>query len=167
MKNTVVYVGLVALLFLAGSADALIVYFKDGTQLEVDQVTQMGSSVCLMVDISRIDTTRTPIETLPGTTPVQTGKLSILNANFTPSEDNSEIIATGDVVNNTASAVQNIRITVTLQDKNDRTLLTIHGYTRPEKLEPGQTGTYRIQVRKPEGFWKASVAVKADMMPQP
>lgn len=167
MKNTVVYVVLFTLLFLANSAEALTVYFKDGTQLEVDQVTQIGNSVCLMVDISRIDTTRTPIEALPGTTPVQTGKLAVVNANFTPSEDNSDIIATGDVVNNTASAVQNIRITVTLQDKNDRTLLTIHGYTRPEKLESGQTGSYRIQVRKPEGFWKASVAVKAETVPQP
>ncbi len=61
-----------------------------------------------------------------------------------------------------SSAVQNIRITITLQDKNDKPLLTIHGYAHPEKLEPGQTGSYRVQVRKPEGFWKASVAVKAD-----
>ncbi|GAK54793.1 hypothetical protein U27_01623 [Candidatus Vecturithrix granuli] len=167
MKNIVMSVVLIMLLFWTGVAHTMTVYFKDGTQLEVDQVTRIGSSVCLMVDISRIDTTRTPIEALPGTTPTKPGTLSIVNTNFTPSEDNSEIIATGDVVNNTASAVQNIRITVTLQDKNDRTLLTIHGYTRPEKLEPGQTGTYRIQVRKPEGFWKASVAVKAETIPQP
>ncbi len=167
MKNIVILGALIMLLFWTNIAQAITVYFNDGTQLEVDQVSRIGSSVCLMVDISRIDTMRTPIEALPGTTPAQTGKLSVINASFTPSEDNSDIIATGDVVNNMSSAVQNIRITITLQDKNDKPLLTIHGYAHPEKLEPGQTGSYRVQVRKPEGFWKASVAVKADTVLQP
>ena len=167
MKNFVLSVVLMTLVFWTGLAHAMTVYFKDGTQLEVDQVTRSGNFVCLMVDIARIDTTRTPIEALPGTTPAQSGKLSILNVNFLPSDDNQDIIATGDVVNNTSTTVQNIRVIVALKDKSDKVLLTIHGYTRPEKLAPGQTGSYRIQVKKPEGFWKASVDLKADTVPQP
>lgn len=167
MKNMITSIALMTLLCCAGPARALTVYFKDGTTLEVNQVTRVGNSVCLMVDLARIDTTRTPIEALPGAAPVQAGKLAIRNADFLPSEDGRDIIATGDVVNNTAATVRNIRVTVILKDKQDKDLVTIHGYARPQRLQPGQTGSYRIQVEKPKGFWKASVDLKADVVPQP
>lgn len=167
MKNMIISVMLMIFLFWGSFTQAITVYFKDGTQLEVDQVTRIGNSVCLMVDLARIDTTRTPIETLAETMSAPPGKLSILNAEFLPSDDNRDIIAAGDVVNNTSATVRNIRVTVTLKDKNDNVLLTIHGYARPQKLKPGERGSYRIQVKKPDGFWKASVDLKAETVPQP
>lgn len=142
---------------------AVTVYFKDGTQLEVDRITRIGNSVCLLLDISRIDTTRTTeIEELPGTKQSPQKGLTLTNVDFSPSNDNSEIIATGNVVNNSSHTVQNVGITAILMDKDDKVLLRVQGYVRPEKLSPGQTGSYRLQVKKPEGFWKASVEVHGE-----
>ena len=149
-------------------AYAVTVYFKDGRQLEVESVTRVGDSVCLFVDIADIDTTRTQIEELPGTQPdvLQEG-LNLTGVDFSPSEDGNEIIASGNVVNNSAYPVQQVQVTVVLKDKQDAVLLTIRGYVKPERLEAGQTGQYRLQVKKPQNFWKASVDVQAEAVQQP
>ncbi len=147
---------------IASSSPAVTVYFKDGTQLEVDRITRIGNSVCLFLDISRIDTTKTEIEELPGTEKISQKGLTLTNVEFSPSDDNSEIIATGNVVNNSAYTVQRVRVTTILMDKDDNVLLTIQGYVRPEKLLPGQTGSYRLRVKKPKGFWKANIDVHGD-----
>ena len=143
-------------------ASAVTVYFKDGTQVEVEKVTRIGNSVCLFVDISKIDTTKTLIDELPGKEMTLPKGLAVVNVEFSPSEDNAEIIATGNVVNNSEYPVQHVRVTAILMDKNDHVLLRVQSYVRPEKLLPGQTGTYRFQVKKPQGFWKASVEVQGE-----
>jgi hypothetical protein len=148
------------------------VYLKDGTQFEVESVTRMGDMVCLLIDISEIDTARTPIEELAvgdessPKTPPQPG-LRVTDVKFEPSEDNLDILATGTVHNATQRQVTDIQVVVTLMDKEDRVLLTINGSVRPFTLEPGQSGSYAFRVRKPEGFWKANVNVKADMSQSP
>ena len=162
------YLGLIAGIWgWSFPAEAVTVYFKDGTQIEVDSVTRIGNSVCLFVDVSMIDTARTQIKELQEAKTSPKKGLAVVNVDFSPSEDNTEIIATGNVVNHLSSPVQRIRVTVILMDKGDNELLTIHGYVRPEKMSPGQTGSYRLQVKKPHGFWKASVDVQADVLPQP
>lgn len=152
---------------IASPTKAVTVYLKDGTQLEVDKVTRLGDSVCLHLDISRIDTTRTEIEDLFPEEKITQRGLAVTNVDFSPSEDNTDLIATGDVVNNTQRAVQNVRVTAILMDKNDNVLLRIRGHVFPELLSPGQTGKYKFQVKKPKGFWKASVEVQADAVQQP
>lgn len=146
---------------------AVTVYLKDGTRLEVDRIVRVGNSVALFLDISRIDTTRTTIEKTAideimktESTPIQ--GLAVTNVQFSPSADNTEIIATGTVENHSQRQVKNIHVTVTLMDKQGQVLLVIHGYPYPETLEPGQSGTYAFRARKPEGFGKASVDVKAE-----
>ncbi|MBD3309163.1 hypothetical protein GF339_22360 [candidate division KSB3 bacterium] len=150
------------LLAAASGAPAVTVYFKDGTQMVVDRITRIGHSVCLLVDISRIDTTKTPIEDLAETPQVSQEALALTNVDFAPSADSSEIIATGDVVNNSSYPVRRIQVTAILMDEDDHVLLTIQGYVKPETVLPGQTGSYRLQVKKPAGFWKARVELKAD-----
>jgi hypothetical protein len=143
------------------------VYLKDGTQFEVESVTRMGDMVCLLIDISEIDTRRTPIEELEvgdessSKIPLQPG-LRVTDVKFEPSEDNLDILATGTVHNATQHQVTNIQVVVTLMDREERVLLTINGSVRPATLEPGQSGSYAFRVRKPGGFWRASVDVKAD-----
>lgn len=148
-------------------AKAVTVYLNDGTRLEVDKVTRIGDTVCLFLDISRIDTTRTTIEELLIEEKITQEGFVVANVDFSPSEDNTEIIATGDVMNNTQHPVQHVRVTAVLMDKNDKVLLRIRGHVFPEVLSPGQTGKYKFRVRKPKGFWKASVEVQANAVQQP
>lgn len=167
MKNLGIGLVLVSLLLgIAMPAAAVTVYLKDGTQLEVDKVVRIGDTVCLYLDISRIDTAKTPVkelrEELGMPSEVAPGSLAVTNFELTPSEDNTEIIATGNVDNQTQHTAKNIRVTLILMDKQDTVLSQIHGFARPDVLEPGQTGNFRFQVKKPEGFWKASVELKAD-----
>ncbi len=157
------------LLFQAGPLHAVSVYFQDGTQLEVENITRIGDAVCLFVDISKIDTRRTVIQELQGQTasenaPVPLSGLSLEKIDFSPSEDDRDIIATGEVVNHSAYSVQNVRVIVTLKDKEARKLLTIQGYVRPGRLEAGQRGAYRLQVQKPKGFWKAGIDVQGEAL---
>ncbi len=163
MKHISICLAIIGLaIVIASSSPAVTVYFKDGTQLKVERISRIGNSVCLLLDISKIDTSRTEIEELPGTTLAPQKGLTLSDVDFSPSDDNSEIIATGNVVNNSAYTVQRVRVTVILMDKDDNVLLKIQGYVRPEKLLPGQTGSYRLQVKKPKGFSKASVDVHGD-----
>ena len=164
---TAVIIFSAVLLFKAFPAQAVTVYFQDGTQLEVEKITRVGDAVCLFVDISQIDTTRTMIQdiqeqTIPEKATVPLSGLSLENVDFSPSEDDRDIIATGEVVNHSTYPVQNVRVIVTLKDKGDRKLLTVRGYVRPGRLEAGQKGHYRLQVQKPQGFWKAGIDVQGD-----
>ena len=150
----------------ASTASAITVYFADGITLEVDQITKMGNTVYLTLDLSRIDTSRTPIQDLDAlessqTRVIQQAGLSIANFNITPTEDNTELVISGDVANNAEFAVKDVRVNVTLQDQQGQKLLTVKGYVRPEKLAVGKTGTFSLQIRRPENFWKASADVQA------
>lgn len=175
MYNTFQRMLLIALVwsgFAVNGVGAVTVYFRDGTRLEVEKVVRMGDAVALFVDISRIDTARTPIEeTSPDGMMRDAGlkaensaanALAITNLRFEPSDDNLDIIATGTIENRTQRRVGNIHITVTLLDGDDRVLLTIHGYPYPDVLEDGQTGTYAFRARKPQDFRKATVDVEAE-----
>lgn len=167
MKYIGISLVLLSLIFgITVPADAVTVYLKDGTRLEVDKVVRVGDTVCLYLDISRIDTARTPIkelrEELGMPSEVIPEGLAVTNFELTPSEDNTEIIATGNVNNQTQHTVKNIHVTLTLLDKQDTVLSQINGYARPQILESGQTGNFRFQVKKPTGFWKASVKIDAD-----
>jgi len=151
----------------AVSAPAATVYFQDGTRMEVESITRVGDSVCLLVDPSTIDTSRTVIQEIqerpaPAVEPVPVSGLSLEHVDFSPSEDGRDIIATGEVVNHSANAVQNVQVLVTLKDKEARKLLAIKGYVRPGRLDAGQRGTYRLQVQKPQGFWKAGIDVQGE-----
>ena len=155
------------MLFQAVPVQAVTIYFKDGTQMEVDNITRVGDAVCLFIDISKIDTRRTIIPNLQEQEPVQAAPapvsgLSLEQVDFVPSKDDRDIIATGEVVNHSAFVVQNVRVIVTLKDKEAHKLLTVQGYVRPESLEAGQRGSYRLQVQKPEGFWKAGIDVQGE-----
>jgi hypothetical protein len=146
------------------SAQAVTVYFKDGTQLEVENVSRVGNRVCLMVDIDKLDTARTPIENLGGDVKVQPEGLVITDVDFSPSDDNTEIIGTGKVVNHQQFEVRNVQVTAILKDKNDKVLLTIQGHVQPDTLKPGQSGAYFFRVQKPTDFWKASVEVQSEAL---
>jgi len=168
MKYTYIGILIVGLIIgVASPTEAVTVYLKDGTRLEVDKVTRIGDSVCLFLDISRIDTTRTKIEDLSEEVKITQEGLVVTNVDFSASDDNTEIIAIGDVVNHTEYSVKNVHVTATLMDKNDNVLIRIHGHIFPEVLSPGQTGKFRFRVKKPKGFWKASVEVQADAVQQP
>jgi hypothetical protein len=164
MKYIALMFVIVGLVMSMTTAEAVTVYLKDGTRLEVEKVTRLGNSVCLLVNISKIDTTKTVIEDFlleEEKKTVQEG-LAITNAKFLPSDDNTEIIMTGQVENHTQNTVKNLQVTAILMDKADHVLLKVLGYVHPEQLSPGQTGTYRFQVKKPKGFWKASVDVQSE-----
>ncbi len=158
---------------------AVTVYLNDGTRLEVDKITRVGDSVALFLDISRINTRRTPIEETnldellkiaetdaddmlksESTSPKR--GLAVTNLRFEPSADNTEILASGTIENHTQRRVGNIHITVTFMNKQGRVLLTIHGYPYPDILAPGQSGTYAFLAKKPKNFSKASVDVDAE-----
>lgn len=169
----IIIIGGIVLLSLTISVQAAVtVYFKDGTRLEVDKVVRMGDSVALFVDLSRIDTRRTPIEEsrmedvlrdsgLKTESSPQQG-LAVTNLRFEPSADNMDIIATGTIENHTQQRLSNLHITVTLMDQREQVLLTIHGYPYPDVLNPGQSGAYAFRARKPEHFSKATVEVNTE-----
>ena len=132
----------VVLLFQAAPIHAVTVYFQDGTHMEVENISRVGDTVCLFVDISQIDTTRTVIQDLqelpaPEKAPAPLSGLSLENIDFSSSEDERDIIATGEVINHSAYSVQNVRVIVTLQDKDVRKLLEVQGYVRPGKIGLG------------------------------
>ena len=156
--------------FLGGmpsTARAMTVYFLDGTTLEVDQIVKMGDVVYLTVDLSRIDTSRTPIQDIDAlddasqTRVIQQSGLSIENFAITPSEDQTELHISGDVSNHAGFPVNDVRVNITLQDKQGQKLLTVKGYVRPEKLADGETGSFSLHIRRPENFWKASADIQA------
>lgn len=156
--------------FLGGmtsTAHAITVYFLDGTTLEVDQIVKKDDVVYLTVDVSRIDTSRTPIQDIDAldeasqTRVIQQSGLSIQNFAITPSEDLAELHISGDVSNQAGFTVKDVRVNVTLQDKQGQKLLTVKGYVRPEKLADGETGSFSLQIRRPENFWKASADIQA------
>ena len=165
MKHFCLFCILIILLFgIATPGAAVTVYFKNGSQIEVENATRIGNSVYLLVNIDEIDTNRTRLEELqesPQPSQLQQG-LILENVDFNPSEDNTEIIATGDVINPSKYTVQNVQVTIILKDKNDRKLLTIRTHARPNKILPGQRGSYRLQVKKPKDFWRASVDVTSE-----
>lgn len=156
-----------ALLLHVAPVQAVTVYFKDGTRLEVEQITRIGDSVCLFVDIARIDTSRTAIKDITVKPAQPQPGLLLKNVEFLPSDDNTEIIATGEILNNFQYAVRDIKITVVLMDKDDRVLRKIYGHARPDILQPGETGRYELRAKKPKGFWKASVDAHAESVAQP
>ncbi len=167
MKHTYVWILIVGLIIGGASpTKAVTVYLKDGTQLEVDRVIRIGNSVCLYLDISKIDMTRTVIEDLADEVKIPQEGLAVINVDFSPSDDNTEIIGTGEVANYSQYPVQDVRVTAILMDKNDKVLLRVNGYVHPEMLSPGQTGKYRFRVKTPKGFWKASVEVRGDAVQQ-
>jgi len=156
---------------LCSTASAVTVYFTDGTTLEVDQIVKMGNAVYLTIDLSRIDTSRTQIQDLdapdsPQTRVIQQSGLSIANFTITPTEDQTELIIAGDVSNHAGFAVKDVRVNVTLQDKQGQKLLTVKGYVRPEQIADGETGSFSLQIRRPENFWKASADVQATSLSQ-
>jgi len=61
MKYIALMFVMVGLVVSITTAEAVTVYLKDGTRLEVEKVTRLGNSVCLLVNISTIDTTKTVI----------------------------------------------------------------------------------------------------------
>lgn len=152
---------------MVSSSPAITVYLKDGTRIEVDRVTRVGNSVCLLVDISQIDTTRTAIESVPGQEPKIQQGLTVTDVNFQPSEDGEEIFATGNVMNNSQQNVKNLRVTIILMDKSNRVLLTVRSSVQPDTLAPNQQGRYQTHIKKPKGFWKARVEVQSDTILQP
>ena len=147
-------------------AKAVTVYLKDGTRLDVEKVTRVGNTVWLFLDLSKIDTTRTTIEEVSGEVKTPQEGLAVVNVDFSPSDDNTEIIGTGKVVNHTPHSVKNVQVTAVLMDKNEKVLLRVRGHVQPEVLSPGQTGEYLFRVKKPQGFWKASVEVQGDTVQQ-
>jgi hypothetical protein len=88
--------------------------------------------------------------------------LAITDVQFYPSDDNTEIFCTGTVKNASQYPVKDVQISVTLMDKQEQILLVIHGHPYPATLEAGQSGTYAFRAKRPAGFWKASVDVKAE-----
>jgi hypothetical protein len=56
-----------------------------------------------------------------------------------------------------SSAVQNIRITITLQDKNDKPSADDSRLCTPGKIRTGTDRSYRVQVRKPEASGKPAL----------
>ena len=148
-------------------AQAVTVYLKDGTQLEVEKVTRLGNSVCLMLDVSQIDTARTKIEDWADEVKIRQEGLVVANVDFALSTDNTEIIGTGKVVNHTAAPVKNVQVLAILKDRKENVLLRVRGYVQPEVLAPGQTGEYRFHVKKPENFASASVEVQGEGVQQP
>ncbi len=148
---------------MSSTAAAITVYFTDGTTLEVDEIARMGDTVYLTIDLSRIDTSRTPIQDVasPQKPAVRQSGLSIENFEITPSEDQTELTISGEVSNNAEFPVTAVKVSVTLQDKQGQKLLTVLGAVRPEKLAVGETGSFSLQVRRPENFWKASADIQA------
>ena len=49
---------------MSAPALAVTVYFTDGTTLEVDNVTRVGNTAYLILDLSRIDLSRTDVKEL-------------------------------------------------------------------------------------------------------
>lgn len=147
---------------------SVMVYLRDGTRLEVDKVVRMGNQIALFLDISRIDTSRTPLEepAIEEIMPTEQRRLeqglAITDVQFSPSDDNTEILCTGTVKNASQYPVKDVQISVTLMDKQEQILLVIHGHPYPASLDPGQSGTYAFRTKRPDGFWKASVDVKAE-----
>ncbi len=154
------------LLGIATPSAAVTVYFRNGSHIDVESATRVGNSVYLLININEIDTSRTRLEELPESQPSSQPRQGLIleNVDFSPSTDNTEIIATGDVINNSAYAVQNVQVTVILKDKHDVKLLTIRSHVRPGKILPGHRGSYRLQVKKPENFWRASVDVSSEVV---
>ncbi len=153
---------------MSSTAAAITVYFTDGSTLEVDQIARMGDAVYLTIDLSRIDTSRTPIQDVesPQKPAISQSGLSIANFEITPSEDRTELTISGEVSNNAEFSVTDVKVSVTLQDKQGQKLLTVLGAVRPEKLAVGDTGSFSLQVRRPENFWKASADIQATSAPE-
>ncbi len=161
------YVLLLIMCMNTAPVQAVTVYFQDGTRIEVDEIVSVGDQLCLLVELSKIDTDRTLIPNLHTQELIQPANtsaagLELEHVDFMPSQDDRDIIATGEVINSTDSAVQNVRVLVTLKDKDGRKLLAVQGHVKPKRLEPGRRGSYRLQVQKPQGFWKAGIDVQAE-----
>ena len=161
-------IGLILLSILAvqtNRAEAVIVYFTDGSQLEVERATRVGETICLFVDPAKIDLTRTQLTGIPVATSRQAERLAVVDADFAPSDDNLDIIATGKVVNHSGAPVRQVRVLLILMDQQDQVLLRIHGYVQPDTLANEGTGSYRVRVQKPAGFAKARVEIEAEIVP--
>lgn len=149
---------------MSAPALAVTVYFTDGTTLEVDNVTRVGNTAYLILDLSRIDLSRTDVKELDALgsaqPPIQQEGLSLLNFNIVPSDDLEQLTIVGDVFNNTRETVRDVRVVVTLKNKQDRNLMTAQTDIRPATLAAGETGHFELHVNKPTGFAKASAEVQ-------
>jgi hypothetical protein len=168
MRQRIGVIALVLLCITVTAHASVTVYLRDGTRLEVDKVVRMGNQAALFLDISRIDTSRTLLEepTIGEVMQMERRRLeqglAITDVQFSPSDDNTEILCTGTVKNASQYPVKDIQISVTFMNKQEQILLVIHGFSYPTTLEAGQSGIYSFRAKRPDGFWKASVDVKAE-----